>query len=437
MSGRTISFRIMPFNFQEFCEFEKSEGQEHTLDEYMQEYLTWGGFPLVCKETDADSKMVILSNIFDSVVLKDIVMRNKVASPVALEKVLEYLIANSSTTISGNGIAASLSDAGQPISSPMVYDYLRFITDACVCDKVARYDIRGKKVLSFEEKTYVCDLGFFQIKPERLEAYFQKARYLYEEREYETAIAYIEETILPEEGFYGQEMMADIYFILGNCRFELEQYEDAIIAYRTAIKMEDARPEFYRAYVICDMVYREQDGALRTSEDGNDNLEYLLKSQSLLEKARTEVGLENRLLIYERLAQTYIDLQELTADAGYGESAVAVLQEVIDQGWGTYLTYNNIVILYQKMGQLEKAQAMLDQMLEMDAENYNTYKRMAFLEVEKQNQKENTNRQYADFIQYYEKAKDLCADTPEGSQDVEMQLLDSLYNQLEEGGWLK
>ncbi len=136
MSGRTISFRIMPFNFQEFCEFEKSEGQEHTLDEYMQEYLTWGGFPLVCKETDADSKMVILSNIFDSAVLKDIVMRNKVASPVALEKVLEYLIANSSTTISGNGIAASLSDAGQPISSPMVYDYLRFITYACVCDKV-------------------------------------------------------------------------------------------------------------------------------------------------------------------------------------------------------------------------------------------------------------------------------------------------------------
>lgn len=434
MSGRTISFRIMPFNFQEFCEFEKSEGQEHTLDEYMQEYLTWGGFPLVCKETDADSKMVILSNIFDSAVLKDIVMRNKVASPVALEKVLEYLIANSSTTISGNGIAASLSDAGQPISSPMVYDYCVLLRmHACA----TRYDIRGKKVLSFEEKTYVCDLGFFQIKPERLEAYFQKARYYYEEREYETGIAYIEETILPEEGFYGQEMMADIYFILGNCRFELEQYEDAITAYRTAIKMENARPEFYRAYVICDMVYREQDGALRTAEDGNDNLEYLLKSQSLLEKARTEVRLENRLLIYERLAQTYIDLQELTADAGYGESAVAVLQEVIDQGWGTYLTYNNIVILYQKMGQLEKAQVMLDQMLEMDAENYNTYKRMAFLEVEKQNQEENANRQYADFIQYYEKAKDLCADTPEGSQDVEMQLLDSLYNQLEEGGWLK
>ena len=40
----------------------------------------------MCRETDENSKLVILSNIFDSVVLKDIVMRNKVASPLALEE---------------------------------------------------------------------------------------------------------------------------------------------------------------------------------------------------------------------------------------------------------------------------------------------------------------------------------------------------------------
>ena len=168
LSGRTLSFRIMPFNFQEFCEYKKSEKQSGTPDEFMQEYLRWGGFPLVCKETDENSKMVLLSNIFDSVVLKDIVMRNKVASPSALEKVLDYVVANSSTTISGNGIAASLAESGQTVSAPMVYDYLRYIADACVCDKVSRYDIRGKKVLSFEEKTYVCDLGFFHLKKNRV-----------------------------------------------------------------------------------------------------------------------------------------------------------------------------------------------------------------------------------------------------------------------------
>lgn len=168
LSGRTLSFKIMPFNFQEFCELKKSEGDNRTYDEYMQEFLAWGGFPLVCKETDENSKLVILSNIFDSVVLKDIVMRNKVASPLAQEKVLEYVVANTSVTISGNKIAASLSDSGQPVSAPMVYDYLKFIVDACVCDKVPRYDIRGKKALAFEEKTYVCDLGFFHLKKNRV-----------------------------------------------------------------------------------------------------------------------------------------------------------------------------------------------------------------------------------------------------------------------------
>ena len=59
-------------------------------------------------------------------------------------------------------------------------------------------------------------------------------------------------------------------------------------------------------------------------------------------------------MIYERLAQTYIDLQELTSQDSYGQSAAAILWDVVSQGWGTYLTYNNIAILYQKMGQLEE-----------------------------------------------------------------------------------
>lgn len=342
------------------------------------------------------------------------------------------------------------------------------------------------------------------MKPERLEAYFQKALYYYETREYETDIEYIQEMILPRQEFFEQKLIADIYFILGNCCFELEQYENAITYYRTAIDMDDQRPEFYRdyvialvrngnlpkaeetlakaegegissidlllvngelkkakgdyegaeqdlrqcineaqddnirmrAYVICDMVYREQSADFRNAENDN-SLEYLVKSQKLMEEARTKVGLENRLLIYERLAQTYIDLQELTSQDSYGQSAVSTLQDVVSQGWGTYLTYNNIAILYQKMGQFDEAQDTLDQMLELYAENYNTYKRLAFLEVEKQNQKENTDRQYADFVQYYEKTKELFEADQSGGQDVEMQLLDKLYGQLEEGGWFK
>ena len=168
LSGRTLSFRVMPFSFKEFCVYKQEKNCVKSKDELLQEYMTWGGFPLVCKEVDENSKAVVLSDIYDSVVLKDIVMRNKVASPVALENVLEYVVANSSTTISGNAIAAALSDEKKTVSAPTIYDYLKYVSDACICDKVSRYDIRGKKVLAYEEKTYVCDLGFFHIKKNRV-----------------------------------------------------------------------------------------------------------------------------------------------------------------------------------------------------------------------------------------------------------------------------
>ena len=50
----------------------------------------------------------------------------------------------------------------------VVLNSFKYIEEACICDKVSRYDIRGKKVLAFEEKTYVCDLGFFHIKKNRV-----------------------------------------------------------------------------------------------------------------------------------------------------------------------------------------------------------------------------------------------------------------------------
>ncbi|MCM1267283.1 MAG: ATP-binding protein [Bacteroidales bacterium] len=168
LSGRTLSFRIMPFCFQEFVAFYRENGTNQSVEQLLDSYMLWGGFPLVCKEKNDKDKDIILSNIYDSVVLKDVVMRNKIASVTALDRVLEYVVAGSALTISGNTIAASLKADGINISAPTIYDYLKYISDACICDKVSRYDIRGKKVLAYEEKTYVCDLGFFHLKKNRI-----------------------------------------------------------------------------------------------------------------------------------------------------------------------------------------------------------------------------------------------------------------------------
>lgn len=102
LGGRIVSFRILPFNFKEFCRFHEDRSD---YDQLLAEYMKWGGFPLVCREKEERSKEILLSNIYDSVVLKDIVMRNKVTSLQALERALDYLVGNSSVTVSGNKIS--------------------------------------------------------------------------------------------------------------------------------------------------------------------------------------------------------------------------------------------------------------------------------------------------------------------------------------------
>ena len=174
LGGRTLSFRMMPFNFREFLQFKEDELRPGVFsghldpDALLPLYLEWGGFPLVCAQDTDESRRVVLDNLYSSIVLRDIIQRSKVSSAVTLENVLDYLIANSSATISGNNIAASLSDSARKVSAPTVYDLLRSIEESYVVSKVDRFDIRGKKVLSFEAKEYVCDLGFFHVRKNRV-----------------------------------------------------------------------------------------------------------------------------------------------------------------------------------------------------------------------------------------------------------------------------
>lgn len=258
LSGRTISFRIMPFNFAEFCEFKMQEGATKSREELLEEFMKWGGFPLVCKETDETSKEIVLSNIFDSVVLKDIMMRNRIVSPTALDKVLEYVVANSSTTISGNSIAAALSDENQSVSAPTVYDYLKYISEACICDKVLRYDIRGKKILAYEEKTYVCDLGFFQLKKNTVK---DEYNYIVE------TICYNELISRGYNVYIGKTYKGEVDFIAEKGKEKFYVQAAYLLSDETVIEREfgayDAINDNYPKYVISmDKIQMSRDGII-------------------------------------------------------------------------------------------------------------------------------------------------------------------------------
>ena len=258
LSGRTLSFRIMPFCFQEFVAFYEEKGITKSTEQLLDNYMLWGGFPLVCKEEDTNGKDIILSNIYDSVVLKDVVMRNKIASVTALDRILEYIVANSALTISGNTITASLKADDISVSVPTVYDYLKYISDAYICDKVSRYDIRGKRVLSFEEKTYVCDLGFFHLKKNRVK---EEYGHIVETICYNELISrgyqvYVAKTYKSEVDFIAQKGKEKFYLQAAYILDSAETVEREFGAYKS---IEDNYPKYV---ISTDRIPMSRDGII-------------------------------------------------------------------------------------------------------------------------------------------------------------------------------
>lgn len=344
-----------------------------------------------------------------------------------------------------------------------------------------------------QEEFDECYDAAIDMYPERLEAYYEQALYLYEQRSYEQAINYITTYILSDTTLCEAEGIADIYYLLGRNYFELEVYEGASEAYCQAVQSEvSVNPNYYIEYAISlarigkledaqqiletaksmdvssDMIYLTQ-GELEkalgnyesayenfmacigaTSEDYTRLRAYIMCSElfdekevsadnylaqiELLEKARMDLPLEYQAMILQRLAQAYINYGSLTGDNEANLSAIAVLEQIVNYGWGDFTTYSNIVVLYEKNGDLEAAGNILNQIEEEYANYYAFYKRRAFLEIDIQRQYEQDGRDYSKFLEYYMTATQMYEDS-DIKTDTEMMLLDDLYQQLEDGNW--
>ena len=166
LGGRTISFRIMPFTLREVVGFlkERDGDAAPSPKEAFSDYLAWGGFPLVFSLGDSAQREIMLESIFDTIVLRDIIQRRKIRNSIALERVLDFVIASSSQYISGRNIEARLEKGRNGVSLPVVLDHLSAISESCIASFVKRFDIIGMSTLDLNNKAYVCDPAFVQYK---------------------------------------------------------------------------------------------------------------------------------------------------------------------------------------------------------------------------------------------------------------------------------
>lgn len=162
LSGRYISFRISPFSFSEVVEL-KNIKEKSELEEAFNDYLLWGGMPQRFEFKTIDGMKAYLSDVFDAIVLKDIVKRNNIKNINLFQRVIEYLVTNPSQTFSPTNMMNEFENAKIPISSKTIYECLDYAESSLLMNKASAYDVRGKRILSRKDKYYLTDLGLGQI----------------------------------------------------------------------------------------------------------------------------------------------------------------------------------------------------------------------------------------------------------------------------------
>ena len=164
LAGRYVSFKIYPLTFSEVCKLKKIK-EKKDIEDVFEDYITWGGMPQRFMLTDEMQTKTYLSDIYDSIVVKDIIARYGIKDLDLFNRIVEYIV----TTPSQNFSAESLSNYfvnkdNREVSKITLYNYIEYMTKAMLINKADRYDIRGKRILNGKYKYYLTDLGLGQIK---------------------------------------------------------------------------------------------------------------------------------------------------------------------------------------------------------------------------------------------------------------------------------
>ena len=169
LAGRYIKIKMMPFTFSEYLQLQKSQGLEKDKEEAFLEYVEWGGMPQIYNTTSIQERKMYLRDLYNTVILKDIVERNSIKDVNLLNRVIQFIMENIGGVISANYITKFLKSDSVITSVDTILNYIEYINNSMIVSKVNRYNIRGKSVMTLLEKYYLVDLGLLQLKSSPIE----------------------------------------------------------------------------------------------------------------------------------------------------------------------------------------------------------------------------------------------------------------------------
>ena len=160
LAGRYVEFVIYPFSFAEFSELYHTVFPDSDARAMFTRYLTDGGMPYLSNlRYDEQPCRQYLQDLYNSVVLKDIVKRNSIREVDLLERIIAYITANIGTTFSATAISKYLRNEGRSVAPETILNYIKACEDAFLFYRVRRQDLQEKKILTVNEKYYIADHG--------------------------------------------------------------------------------------------------------------------------------------------------------------------------------------------------------------------------------------------------------------------------------------
>ena len=154
LSGRYVEFKMFPLSFKEYVNYYKQEGDEKL---YLK-YVNNSSMPYALKLDNQDEVDKYLDSIYNTIIVKDIATRKKIADTGMLRSVSEFMFSSVGNVLSVKKIADTLTSNGRSISVHTVESYLDSLVESFIFNKVSRYDIKGKQYLQSGEKYYATDV---------------------------------------------------------------------------------------------------------------------------------------------------------------------------------------------------------------------------------------------------------------------------------------
>ena len=155
-TGRTFSIEVFPFSLKEYMEYYELTDSYEAYTEYRKK----GGMAGSYLYTDDNSRVSYVNDVFETLVIRDIVQKFKIRNTPLLEKIADYLMDNISNVVSANKMANALESNKIKTNDKTVGTYIGYLCNAFGFYRIRRYDIRGKKYLASNDKYYLADPSF-------------------------------------------------------------------------------------------------------------------------------------------------------------------------------------------------------------------------------------------------------------------------------------